>query len=227
MSIPIPVFGTDVEATLFGAQYRLVHCESCNEEFVTLVERRAIGRHSQLYSLTASTYARETAMARAVAKLEKLLENDVEPVPCPNCGWYQPNMVKVLSKPKGALLRIFGGIGCVVAALFCFANFVSQNNLGVIAPWSTVIPIAMIGPALLVGGFLRRAFYSPNNTSVKKRLDLAFEHARSLNEFFKNPILPTRPVNVLRCDDKLSELIDSSDFRVRLREAQLERDGLS
>ncbi len=90
MGIPI---GSKVTCTLSAATLKVVECKGCGESFVYRMERRANGYASNLLWLDGDG-ARERATKEAEKQLEKALIKGCDFVPCPGCGWYQPDMVQ-------------------------------------------------------------------------------------------------------------------------------------
>jgi hypothetical protein len=57
------------------------------------------GGHSAFYLNNAGAEA--SAQVRARANLTRALDEAIEPVHCPRCGIYQPDMVRILRKQHG------------------------------------------------------------------------------------------------------------------------------
>jgi hypothetical protein len=78
-------------------------CVGCSQEFEYFeyqVKRTLVGVGHSPFLLLNST-AKEKARERASHHLSHSLDKAIEPVHCPNCGIYQPAMVKVLQKKFG------------------------------------------------------------------------------------------------------------------------------
>ena len=76
-----------------GQAEKTVSCERCQCNYGYTVYRRAVGEAN--YSIGRSlARAKELATGKAIARLNKLLENAIEPVPCPACGWVQSAMTR-------------------------------------------------------------------------------------------------------------------------------------
>jgi len=113
MLIPIPI-GAKTTAAAEGATLKVVSCEHCHQNYAYRLELRAIGVDHNLLFLDSEGSARR-AQAQAEQNLLKMCRNVVRPVPCPNCGFYQDDMVKLIKEQgmsKGPVIS-----GLVVAAL--------------------------------------------------------------------------------------------------------------
>src|SRR5437660_898184 len=68
--------------TAWGTNVKLVTCHWCGYDFAYLMARSVGGGSRE----------------RAVLRLRKILLLDCDAVPCPSCGSYQPNMVRLLKR---------------------------------------------------------------------------------------------------------------------------------
>jgi hypothetical protein len=75
-------------ATAEGAAVKEVECELCGFHYVYRLQRTAEGIATRLFLTDQDATAQ-----KAHAKLQRMLEEDCDPVPCPTCGWYQAAMV--------------------------------------------------------------------------------------------------------------------------------------
>src|SRR5438128_2002064 len=90
MSIPI---GQNFTCTVTGKVVKNVICIRCNCEYVYIMQREVSGEGTSL--LWADNQgAKERAAASAQETLSKKLKNDCDYVGCPDCGNYQPNMIR-------------------------------------------------------------------------------------------------------------------------------------
>src|SRR4051794_26888946 len=71
-----------------------VECALCGRKFSYLLKRTAFASCSQLVSIT--DHEKKGTDARAQAWLQQRLAREFDPVPCPGCGDYQPEMAKQL-----------------------------------------------------------------------------------------------------------------------------------
>jgi hypothetical protein len=78
-----------------GQQRRDVTCEHCGTEYVYFVRLETTGTEHSVYGINEAA-ARASAVRQAKYKLKWELRNTHLPVPCPACGWYQADMVRLL-----------------------------------------------------------------------------------------------------------------------------------
>jgi hypothetical protein len=88
-------------ATVAGKAHRRVCCVGCSKDYAFELYREAAGGGHSPYGLS-SNRASRAASKRAKATLARTLDEAVEPVSCPNCGIYQPDMVQVLQTRLGS-----------------------------------------------------------------------------------------------------------------------------
>jgi hypothetical protein len=100
MSGGIAYFWKSYTSTVSGSTTRRVTCVGCSRVYEYPVSRTAAGGgHSPLFLTNAG--AAEKARQRARANLDRALMEAIEPVHCPTCGIYQPDMVPLLRKHLG------------------------------------------------------------------------------------------------------------------------------
>jgi hypothetical protein len=175
-------------ATAKGTAVKEAKCEQCECEYTYLVFRRAIGKSTAF--LVAD---HETAQARANDDLYELLKSACDPVPCPNCGWYQRDMVARARQLRFGWLsipsRVFFVISCILlpfVALFAAVWLEEKDRyaeLGLttmerqdaetllvsLLLWGAALILAAV---LLILRFLLPRFYDPNAADPKRRIDL-------------------------------------------------------
>ena len=88
-------------ASRLGKTSRSVVCEKCGCVFVYQLTRDAVGE--AMAPLVGVTLASQQSMVkdaseRAKKELDKMLAAECEPVPCPDCGWYQEHMVEEMNR---------------------------------------------------------------------------------------------------------------------------------
>jgi hypothetical protein len=100
MSGGFAYFWRSYSTTVSGSTVKRVQCVGCSKVFSYVIERAADGGgHSPLFLTNAG--AAEKARQRARANLDRALNEGIDPVHCPACGIYQPDMVQVLRKKFG------------------------------------------------------------------------------------------------------------------------------
>jgi hypothetical protein len=101
-----------------GEALRHVTCERCKHDFDYRLER----------SVTLDTLPLPALVRRAERtcreRLARRLSTDVEPVPCPSCGWVQAEMVRELRRRFGGCLKA-AGVALTIASAALSSLFVA------------------------------------------------------------------------------------------------------
>ena len=145
--IPIPV-GARYEATARRTVWKVLACSHCRKHYAFQLELETTG--TEIASpLEPSDEAHRRAMANAEENLSKMAQNVVLPVPCPNCGCYQDDMVDRLKSEGTSNTPVIAGLIIAVLSLIPLAFNIPFNwvatavgvcaGLGLIgyADWST------------------------------------------------------------------------------------------
>jgi len=175
MSIPIP-YGMDYTSTMAGLVVKLVHCESCQAEYVYQLERTARGSGTSFLFLD-NEGASARASAQAEQELRQKLEQGVDLVPCPVCGWYQRHMIP---KAKRQYRRWMLNVGaCLTLGLIplafigAFVNASSGNGDGPAIPWPAfgagLLILFLLGAGLMIAKAILASRYDPNSVDVETR----------------------------------------------------------
>jgi hypothetical protein len=115
MFIPIPIpYATRWMATAHGTVWKVITCSHCRQRYAFQLELETTG---QVVGppLSLSDEGAKLAQARAEENLSKMGRNVVIPLPCPNCGCYQPNMVELLRTEGTSNTPVKAGL--IIAAL--------------------------------------------------------------------------------------------------------------
>ena len=152
------------ESTVEGSVTKPVVCEKCGVTYYYVLTRRGVGQGRSLYGMKDAA-ASQTALTASQRNLQYSLSKDCDPVPCPDCGWFQTNMVVVMRQQRYAWMDwLVGGVPTVM--YFCVVAFAIWRK---ISPEVNPIPIitaAVLAAACGVGiaVFRRRlrARYNPN-----------------------------------------------------------------
>jgi hypothetical protein len=92
---------------------KVVQCEQCACKYGYQAVRRAVGSGSSLYFLD-NDGANSRAKNSARKQLAKKLARAVDPVGCPKCGWFQPEMVREIRRRTARGLIWFAWISLIV-----------------------------------------------------------------------------------------------------------------
>ena len=175
-------------STMRASVLRFVVCEQCGCEYVYQMEREASGAATSMLFLD-NAGAGERAENKAEAELRTKLESECDPVPCLNCGWYQPEMLPGLRESHhwwmsvvGPLL-VFGGVACFIIAS------ITRNMK---AETATIALLLGGGVGLLILGlaliFVRKrlaAAFDPNEGNAEQRKALGATLALRKADFEK------------------------------------------
>jgi len=146
------------------------------------MSRVASGRDCAPYGL-GKQRAAQTAHDKAIAAARQELECGCEPVPCPECGLYQPAMVREARRRR---LRWMSVMGRRLSFLMLGPIFVGVIVAvsGKIPPaivtgyWVIVGPLGGLGLALWIGQKLLSNRYDPNAVDVENRKRIGRSLAR-------------------------------------------------
>jgi hypothetical protein len=133
-----------VSAKASGCRVRRVICEHCGREYIYQLRRTATGT-SQSYMFMGRGGKKQAAEVAAQGKLQKVLAEGVDVVPCPECGSLQANMLRLVKKMALRVITIFSGFGAVVMGIFwlCTNQFLGGRKF---------VPVAEIATAVFFAG---------------------------------------------------------------------------
>lgn len=187
MIIPIPT-GMNYTSKVSGALVKKVRCESCYKHYVYQMHRTGTGTGSSPLFLD-NEGASGRAQSGAMLNLIHQLENTVDVVPCPNCGWYQDDMVK---KARRGYRRWMLSVGaCLTLGLVPVAVIGNFINTGLDGReptiptnyfWTAIGAIALIGVCFIVGRTYLTSIYDPNNLDPQTSIALGRQQAVLLEE---------------------------------------------
>src|SRR3954470_24325400 len=101
------VHGTIYTSSVSAAMMKPVRCEKCGGAYSYRMVRRGVGQGSTIYGID-SQGASDRSAANAQAKLHRLLQTGVDPVPCPHCGWLQREMVDEIHRRNYGWIKRLG-----------------------------------------------------------------------------------------------------------------------
>lgn len=186
--IPIP-YAVDYYVRVTGREPKVVECEACRHGYVYFLKRAGYGQNTSVFFLD-NAGAKARAADQAHAGLEAALATGIDPVPCPQCGWYQAEMVAQARAAHWAGLRYVGYFGACLAA-GAGGAVVAVGLTGAPADRSLLYTYALaIGlPGLAVwvaAGRLQRrlaAAYDPNAAPAAGRVAVGRSKAMPVEEF--------------------------------------------
>jgi hypothetical protein len=157
-------FGRSYTAAVSGARIKEVRCEKCGQTYFYRLVRRGEGRGTSPYYLN-NRGAERRAQAGAERKLAKLLERGVDPVPCPDCGWIQANMVREIRRRKLRWMNVFSIAFAILFGVIIgiwiptatkgFERPMKQDDWAVLGVMAGLLVVTAGGPWLLRQMLLR------------------------------------------------------------------------
>src|SRR5262245_47579934 len=93
-------FGVNYTASVSGATVVCVTCENCGDKYYYQLARVGHGRVHCPFDIGGGTEAQRRARERAKQSLRRKLDEDVEAIPCPECGWYQKAMTAMVCRSR-------------------------------------------------------------------------------------------------------------------------------
>lgn len=170
MLIPIPIpYSTRWVAKANGTVWKVVTCSHCQQRYGFQLELETTGQVVGAPLSMDADGARQ-AQARAQENLAKMGRNVVIPLPCPNCGCYQPDMVEVLRSEGTSNAPVKVGLLVIVVSLIPLAFSVPYNWV------ATVVGVA-VGFGLIGYGDWAAARWDPNAGPPEKRKALGRKRA--------------------------------------------------
>jgi hypothetical protein len=187
MAIP---YGTKYTTTVSGAVLKFVNCEQCQAEYVYQMERLGMGEGTSVLWLNREAVKQQSFEA-AEASLAERLEKEIDPVPCPACGWYQADMQRELKGEYAIWWDVVGGLllfASFVAVIVLFVNYVSvygPNRTALLVGWTMLLGGIVLGAACFIVRRILVARYEPNGSSADDRRRIASTKAVLRAEFDK------------------------------------------
>jgi len=99
--------GRNYTTTLTNSINKEACCEKCGAHYLYTLTRKVTGTGSSPYYLN-NAGAQKRSRKDAEKKLVKALKKGVDPVPCPQCGWLQADMVRVVRKGNYKWMKVLG-----------------------------------------------------------------------------------------------------------------------
>jgi hypothetical protein len=192
---PVAIPRKEYSTTLVNHALRTVQCESCQAEYVYVLKCEGVGSGTSVLFLD-NEGAKERAAKAAVDMLTEKLENAVDGVPCPNCGWYQADMITHLRSEwcsamdvAGLIATVFGLVGLAASAVLGYVTWVNAapNGKGPTLPqigWAAIISGIVVAAGLVLFFVRSRlaAGVKPNHEPLDRRLALGRRRAALASE---------------------------------------------
>jgi tellurite resistance protein len=150
MLIPIP-YGQSYTSHVSGSVTKLCRCEACAQEYLYTAARKVFASGMSFLWLD-NEGARNRAVTGAQTQIRLALERAVDPVACPNCGWFQSNMKSQL---KWRRLKWTLWIALPAAFFVLMTGIVRRSE-----PWLVGALITAVGG--VVFGFVWSVMHDPN-----------------------------------------------------------------
>jgi hypothetical protein len=178
--------GVKYTASARGSTAVAVRCEKCFQKYYYHLICTGVGRGEAPYGLGAET-AKKRARQAARRHLERLLETEIAPVPCPGCGHYQDNMIPKLREPRLRGLRTFGvytavvgGVLSGVATIVTMMYLDKPQNMDIAAVqifWGLAVIALLVEFGAILWRRYKNSCYDPNDPETEQeRRELARRH---------------------------------------------------
>jgi hypothetical protein len=164
-------FGRRYTCTVNGSVWKNTQCEGCQCQYVYLMSRTGTGSGRSPYYMD-NEGAQRRAQDAAVKNLQRRLDRDLDPVACPDCGLYQPAMVRLLRRRRWGWVHICGWI--VIAAAFVVALLTGDvgrragPNFGERLISLPSVAILGFGVGLIALSWGGRSLYDPNVDATER-----------------------------------------------------------
>jgi hypothetical protein len=170
-------------ASATASIWRPVSCEHCKGDFAYLMTRSGQG-YARSGVFVDYDVAREGARGGAEVSLEQKMEEDFDPVPCPDCGKYQEYMFRALRERKFKWMKFAGAGGLLFGLLMLVARRLLEyqlrhgadleRELANALSWMAVGMIAVAGGAVLFAYKWLMENFDPNaKADARAKLDLS------------------------------------------------------
>jgi hypothetical protein len=137
--------------------------------YAYLLELQATGEAHDLLFLDAEGSAQQ-ARAQAEQNLLQKSRNCVAPVPCPSCGFYQPDMCELLKEKESINAPQLAG---ALLLMLAFVPLVFESVIG----WVLSVLLALSALALLTHGYRVAFRFNPNAGDPEARKALGQSQA--------------------------------------------------
>ncbi len=169
--------GQEIHIHSSGAASRGVVCEKCHQKYFYALRCDAVVSERSVLFLENKS-AEERATQAADEQLAAALRDQILPVPCPRCGWYQADMVAICREQYGiwmiaaAIVSFIGICVSFVATMTMFLGTGLQQHSDTLRiVWSTFLVFFIVLTASLF--WLQKfwsARYDPNEKDPAERI---------------------------------------------------------
>ncbi len=170
--IPIPIhipIGVRYVARVEASSLKVVSCENCKQSYAFLFDVAAQGTDLDLLFLD-SVSSKERANAQAREHLAAKIRNAVVAIPCPQCGFYQADMVRQLKENAWSNpMQVVGAIVILLSLL--------PLAFDIEFAWVMTLIVAAVGIAILVRGYVVSSRYDPNAGDPGPRIAFGQENS--------------------------------------------------
>jgi hypothetical protein len=168
-------FGQEYTCSAQASAAKAVTCEQCGTPYAYAMTRTASGRDCAPYGLGCDK-AKRRAYEKAVQAAQKALAGSCEPVPCPDCGWYQTDMVKQLRRQRHRWMTFCGGwllflfLGPLLVGIILYLAPGQEQLTRFVVPLLAATGVMTgIGLTLWTGQKVLSSGYDPNACDVEER----------------------------------------------------------
>lgn len=139
-----------VSAKAAGCTVKRIVCEHCGVAYIYQLRRKATGT-AQSYMFMGRINKKQAAEIAAQRKLQKVLAQGIDPVPCPECGKLQGEMLRLVRKGRLRVVGMCSGLlGVTVAILWiCTDQWIAGPKLIPTAQIATVLFLACLTLSLM------------------------------------------------------------------------------
>lgn len=149
--------------TLTGTRAKAVKCEKCQFDYLYKVTGKATGVLSSPDGRGSETVEH---------KLDFMLDNIIEPIPCPSCGWTQANMIPIAKARYKRWMKTASGISLAAAVggmLLGWASLADQTSS--VGGWELTFGFLCL--IMSIGFYVGRVYlvskFDPNATDPEIR----------------------------------------------------------
>ncbi len=176
--------GVDWTATASGKVIKFVQCEQCSHEYGYILTRNIDVSTFSVLGLDNKASAKRS-QSEASRRLRKALKNSCDPVPCPECGWYQPGMIE---RARRIRLKWMRQVAIALVPLSILSPIVLLKVLGIGQEQYLICGVVMasmitICPLLILARFLLNKNYDPNHKHAEARMAIGIRLSLSKKDF--------------------------------------------